>query len=160
MVDIVEEIKKSCFNQDIQSRKNLHALLIDNLISLFRRNNYRVEIESSILRNHLRLRNGVVQGGKGYVDLLAIGQNQKIAIEFDSGATLRYNSIEKLLQSDADILIGIVRGYSYPQWELLDDNRMKIHKVMKYSGIYDRKLLLIIISEKTSEEISWQGMFL
>jgi len=128
MVDIVEEIRNLCFSQDIQNRKNLHSLLIDKLVTLFMRNNFRVVVESPVFHDHLTLKTGVVEGKQGYVDLLAIGQNQKIAIEFDSGTSLKFKSIEKLLQCDANILLGIVRGRStsFNSETTLNHNRERI----------------------------------
>ena len=130
---------------------NLHPLLIMNLERLLRMYNYKVQRESPLFHDHLTLSTGNVQGKQDYVDLLGIGWNCTIAIEFDSCKSLRYNSIEKLLQSDADVLIGIVKDGT------LNYNKERILEVMNESGITDRKVLLIVMSEKSSEEVRWQG---
>ncbi len=46
------------------------------------------------------------------MDMVAIKDGRRIAIEFDSGVNLKFKSIEKLFQIDADLCIGIVRGKS------------------------------------------------
>ena len=160
MTNVIEEIKNLCFSQNIQTRANLHSALINSLADLLRRNDFKVEFESPIFHEHLTLKTRVVEGTQGYIDLLAFGKNQTIALEFDSGMSLKYKSIEKLLQCDADILFGIVRGES--RWlnskAILDYNRERILSVMRGRMIYDRKVLLLILSEKISEEISCGGI--
>lgn len=149
---IIEAIKSLCFNQDARISGDFHSWFVRNLAQLLRTQNYRVERESPLFHDHLTLRTRKVRGKQGYVDLFATGCNgQTIAIEFDSGISLRYNSIEKLLQSDADILIGIVSGGT------LSHNRERILEVMSKSGITDRKVLLIVMSSKTSEEVVWHN---
>jgi len=149
--EIVEEIKKICFAQDIGRRSILHDSLIDDLFDLLRNYNYYVIAECPIVYTHLS-RKGITSRRQGYMDLLAIGYNHRISIEFDSGITLKYKSIEKLLQSDVDIRIGIVRGKRNNAF-LLQDNSEKIYEVAGYSQIFDKKLLLIIIFEGICKEM-------
>ena len=135
--------------------------MVDNLARLLVRNNFRVEGESPIFHDHQTLRTGDFRMKQGYIDLIAHGKDQKIAIEFDSGTSLKYKSIEKLLQCDADVLLGIVKGrsrsHNSPE-ALLGYNRRKILDVMHGLRVYSKKLLLIIMSEKISEEISCGAM--
>jgi len=98
---------------------------------------------------HRTFKTGRVQRHWGYIDLLADDGNHKIAIEYDGRRSLKYKSIEKLLQSNADTLIGIVGN------GVLNPNIERVLEVMEGSGIMDRKVLLIAVSEKDSEEISW-----
>ena len=156
----IEEIKSLCFSQDIQTRQNLHSLMINNLARLLVRNNFRVEVESPIFHDHLTLRTRVMEKTQGYIDLVAFGTSLKIAIEFDSRRSLKFKSIEKLLQCDADVLLGIVCGQSKGSDYRtdLDYNRERVLGVMRGLGIYNRKVLLIILSEKISEEVSCGAM--
>jgi len=147
---IIEEIKNLCFSSGASIGSDLHSEFIMNLEYLLRTHNYRVEHEYALSYDHRTLRTGTVQRQQGYIDLFAAGWNQRIAIEFDSRRSLKYKSIEKLLQFDADILIGIVGNGT------LSYNRERILEVMDYLGIIDRKVLLIGVSEKSSEEIRWQ----
>ena len=85
----------------------------------------------------------------GYIDLLADDRNHKIAIEYDGHKSLEHSSIEKLLQSNADTLVGIVGNGR------LNPNIERILEVIENSGTMNKKVLLIAVSEKDSEEISW-----
>ena len=46
----------------------------------------------------------------GYIDVFAQKDDLKIAVEFDRGASLKYKSLEKLLQSGANTCIAIAYG--------------------------------------------------
>jgi hypothetical protein len=147
---IVDEVKKLCFSRGASIGGDPHREFITNLEHLLRTRNYRVEKEYRLLYNHRTLKTGKVQRVHGDVDLFAEGWNHKIAIEYDGLISLRYKTIEKLLQSNADILIGIVGNGT------LNDNKERILKVMDDLRIKNRKLLLIAVSEKASEEVCWQ----
>jgi hypothetical protein len=147
---IVEEIKKLCFSRGASIGMDQHPEFIMNLEYLLRTHNYRVENEYHLPYSHRTLKTGRVQREHGIVDLLAYGWNHKIAIEYDSKISLKYKSIEKLLQSDADILIGIVGNGT------LNHNKERILEVMNGSRITDRKVLLITMSDKAFEEVYWR----
>lgn len=155
---IVEEIKKLCFSGGASIGGDPHTEFITDLAYLLRKNNYRVEVEHDLLYKHQTLRTRRVQRELGIIDLFAErahdlfgkGGNHTIAIEYDSQWSLKYKSIEKLLQSNADTLIGIVGNGT------LSDNKERILEVMDGSGIINRKVLLVAVSEKASEEICWR----
>lgn len=152
---IVDEIRKSCFSRGASIGGDPHAEFITKLAYLLRKNNYRVEEEHDLLYNHLTLRTGRVRREHGIIDLFAerahdfYGErgNHTIAIEYDSHRSLKYKSIEKLLQSNADTLIGIVGNGE------LSDNKERILEVMNVSGTVHEKVLLITMFDKASEEV-------
>lgn len=145
---IVDEIKKLCFS-GARIGGNSHSQFITNLGYLLQTHNYRVQHEYPISYMHRTLKTGIVQRRWGHIDLFADSWDHKIAIEYDDHRILKYKSIEKLLHSNADTLIGIVGN------GLLDNNIERILEVMEGLGILDKKVLLIAIPKKASEEILW-----
>ncbi|HOE93330.1 MAG TPA: hypothetical protein PLK11_04150 [Methanofastidiosum sp.] len=109
--EVIKSIERICFNQNLEIPRNeLHSELL-NKISIFLKNkNYLVVPEYSLQYETIerKTKTGKIKNGK--IDVLAINLPQIIAIEFDSGLNLKYKSIEKLIQSEANILIGIVKG--------------------------------------------------
>ena len=87
---------------------------------------------------------------RGLIDLYVFFEEKEIAIEFDKGNRLRLKSICKLLQSDADTRIGVVRGNQrYNVWW---SNKKRIAWIMRKLGILKKPILLIINSQKSD---SW-----
>jgi len=149
---IIEKIKNLCFNSAGASiGTDPHSEFIMSLEFLLRTNSYRTVCESPIFFDHRTLRTGRMTKQQGYIDLFATGRNENIAIEFDRHRSLKYKSIEKLLQFDADILIGIVGNGA------LNYNKERILEVMNALEITDRKVLIIAMSEKTCEEVNWKN---
>ncbi len=83
------------------------------------------------------------------MDLVGIKNEQKIAIEFDSGVHLKFKSIEKLFQTDADVCIGFVRGKE----NSLEENIERIKKITKESGFSKEDFWLIILTEKIAHKV-------
>ena len=149
--DIVKSIEDICFNQNINiSRKELHTELL-NKISVFLKNkNYliipehHVEYEATIRKtNTIKIKNG-------RIDILGINPPQFIAIEFDTGLNLKYKSIEKLIQSEANILIGIVKGESnYATYSNLERLASTINEEINYERPNTRFYLIILATKKS-----------
>jgi hypothetical protein len=76
---------------------------------------------------------------KGYIDIYAYGK-YKIAIEIDTGHQLKYNSIEKLMESDANIRIGIIGDISH-HYLLLNN----IYRVKKASDTFNYNQIISFI---------------
>ena len=146
---IVNEIKKLCFSCSASMGGCSHSGLVTNLGRMLRTLNCPVQHDYPVSFMHRTLKTGRVQRHWGYIDLFVDSEDHRIAVEFDGGRSLRYKSIEKLLQCDADVLVGIVGN------GLLSLNIERVLEVMESSGIMNRKVLLIAVSEKDSEEISW-----
>jgi hypothetical protein len=83
------------------------------------------------------------------VDLIVIKNGRKIAIEFDSGVHLKFKSIEKLFQADADVCIGIVRGKE----NVLEENIERIEEITKESGFLKKDFRLIVLTERTAHKV-------
>ena len=94
--------------------------------------------------------NGEIVERRGFIDFFVFFKQKTIAIEFDNGNRLKLKSISKLLQSEADVRIGIVRGNQrYNVWW---SNKRRIAHIMKRLQIIRKPILLIINSQKSS---SW-----
>jgi len=94
--------------------------------------------------------NGDIVEQRGFIDFFVKHRLIRIAIEFDNGNLLRLKSISKLLQSDSNYVIGIVRGNQ--RYNVLEQNKKRITYVMKNLKLQNRSILLIINSDKTA---SW-----
>ncbi|PVX23974.1 MAG: hypothetical protein CW691_09280 [Candidatus Bathyarchaeum sp.] len=84
------------------------------------------------------------------IDIVAVLGQEKVAIEFDNGNNLKLKSISKLLQSDADIRIGVVRGNK--RANVWPSNKRRISYVMRRLEILKKPIYLIINSNKSA---SW-----
>ncbi|KKN31936.1 hypothetical protein LCGC14_0818850, partial [marine sediment metagenome] len=113
------------------SRPIQHEFIQQELYEFLRDNGYDTYFE--YYQEYYHKFRGTRQQGKtrlienGRVDIYAIKDIEAIAIEFDSGATLKWKSIEKLLQSNAQYCFGIVSGAK-------SDNPIKL-------DMYDEKTL-------------------
>jgi len=150
---ITEQIKNLCFNQNLNEIYS-HDFMIDKLANMLRNNRCSVNFEYPLnLVSGITVRTGKRITYGGLIDLMAFRNSQSIAIEFDNGFRLKFKSIEKLLCSDAKILIGIVKGNRNSP-ELLDENKLRIVSRMKELYIVNKKILLIMMSEKIATNVS------
>ena len=85
---------------------------------------------------------------EGYVDLVAVKNGRKVAVEFDNGVHVKFKSVEKLFQVDADVCIGIVRGKTNG----LNGNVERIEEVKKECGDKNN-LWLIVLSERIAQRV-------
>jgi len=147
--EIIEAIKWFCFNYSPRHEPT-HQEFQDGLSEFLRKRDCKVIEEYGLFFDSVKISGEIVERRGGYIDLFVFFNQQKIAIEFDSGNNLRLKSISKLLQSEADILIGIVRGNQrYNVWY---SNKRRITDVMKRLQILRKPILLIIIYQKSA---SW-----
>ena len=149
---IIEQIKKLCFSQNLDEISS-HNFMIDELANMLRNNSYDVVFQYPLnAYSAIDTRTEERVTKKGLIDLMAFKGNQTIAIEFDHKLHLKFKSIEKLLDSDAKTLIGIVKGRASP--DLLEENKQRIISRMKELYVINKRILLIIMSEKTAVDIS------
>jgi hypothetical protein len=85
----------------------------------------------------LRRRDSFSSIRKGYIDLLFEKDKLLVGIEFDNGNRLRFRNIEKLLQSNLDMSIGIVHTSSS-----IPENIHRIKQVMLEQKLYTEFWLL------------------
>lgn len=106
-------------------------------------------VEDEIIFDYVKANDDIIRK-RGFIDLFAISDEDKVAIEFDNGNNLKLKSISKLLQSDANIRIGVVRGNQrYNVWW---SNKRRIAHIMRRLRILNKPIFLIINSQKSA---SW-----
>ncbi len=111
---IVDGIKNIiCQSKDF-TRPIQHEFIQQELYKFLREESFDTYFEYEIEYHHIyrtTKKAGEVRLIKnGRIDLYAEKNNIGIAIEFDSGATIKWKSLEKLLQSNAQYCFGIVSG--------------------------------------------------
>ena len=84
---------------------------------------------------------------------MAFKGTQTIAIEFDNGLHLKLKSIEKLLCSGEQTLLGIVKGRRNSP-ELLDENKLRIISRMKELYMPNKRILVLIMLERVTIDVS------
>ena len=149
---VIEQVKRVCFRVNVESREGLHREMIDGLKALFVNGGYKVYLEYPInFKSRIR-KSGDWISRDGNLDLVAIKKGREIAIEFDTGVRLKFKSIEKLFQIDADLCIAIVRGGSKGH-DSLEVNIERSEKLIKEFGNIKKNVWLIVLSEKIVHEI-------
>jgi hypothetical protein len=149
MDGIVDKVKELCFSVNVEGREGLHKDVIDKLKRMFVERGYRVYLEYPICFESRIRKSGETIQRQGNVDLVGLKNERTIAIEFDSGVHLKFKSIEKLFQTDADVCIGIVRGKE----NALEENIERIKKITKESGFSTQDFWLIILTEKIAHKV-------
>jgi hypothetical protein len=148
---VLEQVKRLCFSVNVENREGLHRDVLDRLKGLFANGGYKVHLEYPIHFESRIRKSGNRVFREGNLDLVAFKNGRKIAIEFDTGIHLKFKSIEKLFQVDADMCIGIIKG-RLNSLGSLNANVDRIEKVKKELGIVKKKFWLIILAEK----IAWR----
>lgn len=120
-----------------------------SLSQFLKKNGCDVYLEDEIFFECVKA-NGDIVFRRGFIDIFAVLGQEKVAIEFDNGNNLKLKSISKLLQSDANIRIGVVRGNQ--RVNVWSSNKRRISYVMKRLEILRKPICLIINSHKST---SW-----
>jgi len=149
---MLREIENICFRENTTERKNLHSKLLISIKDRCVKEGYRVYLEYPINFVTVRRRDLECYKRHGYIDLIAQKNKSRIAIEFDSEIHLKFKSIEKLLQSNADTCLGIVRG-SLNEPGLICSNTKRILEVRNEFRVDKKIFWLIIISEQSVYKI-------
>ena len=149
MGGIVDKVKDVCFSVNVEDRQGLHRDVIDKLKRMFVKDGYRVHLEYPIcFESRIRKTGDKIQR-EGNVDLVGFRKGRKVAIEFDNGVHLKFKSIEKLFQVDADVCIGVITGKA----NALDSNIKRIEKITKESGFLKTNFWLIVLMEKVAHKL-------
>ena len=149
---VIEQVKCVCFSVNIENREGLHRDLLDRLKALFVNGGYKVHLEYPIHFESRIRKSGDKVSRDGNLDLFAFKNGRKIAIEFDTGVHLKFKSIEKLFQVDADMCIGIIKGRLNTLGSL-NANVGRIEQVKKEVGAFKKNFRLIILAEKIAKEM-------
>lgn len=116
--NFLEIIKELCFKFSVGflSRRETHKKLLSQLKDIFTQQNYITILEYPITFKYLKIKDKSIWYRQWYIDLFCYNSKYKIAIEFDSWSSLKYKSIEKLIQVDSNMSIGIIK------WNLNREN--------------------------------------
>ena len=149
MGGIVDKIKEVCFSVNVEERKGLHKEVINKLKNVLINEGYKVHLEYPIhFKSRIR-KSGDKVIRDGYLDLVAVKDRDKIAVEFDNSVFLKFKSIEKLLQVDANVCIGVVRGKA----NTLDGSIKRIEQVKGEYAFLEKNFWLIIMMDKLSYKV-------
>ncbi len=149
---VLEQVKRLCFRVNFEDREGLHRDVIERLKALFANGGYKVHLEYPIHFESRIRKSGDRISRDGNLDLFAFKNGRKIAIEFDTGVHLKFKSIEKLFQVNADICIGIIRG-RFNSLGSLNSNVDRIEQVKRELGAFKKNFRLIILAEKIAKEM-------
>lgn len=107
--------------------------------------------EKSVVYAHRDRRRDAVCSMRGLIDLYARNKDHKIAVEFDNGKRLKFKSIEKMNNSDADVLVGVIVGGSVDKG--VSDNLQRYSEVSNNNPSVNKDVWLIILSESRIERL-------
>ncbi|MHC4535754.1 MAG: hypothetical protein ACYS6K_17530 [Planctomycetota bacterium] len=149
---VIEQVKRVCFSTDVENREGLHRDVLNRLKALFVNGGYKVHLEYPIHFESRIRKSGDRISRDGNLDLVAFKNGRKIAVEFDTGVHLKFKSIEKLFQVDADMCIGIIKG-RLDTLGSLNANVGRIEQVKGELEAFKKDIRLIILAEKIAHII-------
>ena len=155
---ILRNTKIIVFNTNVdRKRRKWHNHVQKDLIIFFREMGFycipEYKIEYRTLGRITRLRDFEDLSRRGRIDIYAQRDNLKIAIEFDSGASMKYKSIEKLLQSNANICAAFAFG---PKNTSMEKSEFYLSKNIRHvNQVYDE---LCSFYSKTNDSLAIQKL--
>ena len=148
----MDKIKEWCFSQEETTYKD-HNLFQKCLVNFLKENGWDAYIEYELENfSSLSERTGKIKDQIGFIDIVGFGYNKKLVIEYDTANTMKFVSICKLFCSNANFLIGIVRGKRGKPF-LVYENKVKIKKIAREMGFTDKSFFIIVIENKIAELI-------
>jgi len=149
---ILNKIKEWCFSQEETTYKD-HNLFQKYLVNFLKENGWDAYIEYELENfSSLSARTEKIKDQIGFIDIVGFGYNKKLVIEYDTANTMKFVSICKLFCSNANFLIGIVRGKRGKPF-LVYENKVKIKKVAREMGVADKSIFVIVMENKITELI-------
>lgn len=143
---IIDGIKEICFNFDCNNeRRFIHRNTLNEIKNFLENCNFITQLEYPIIFDYKTTKGDTIFMKNGFIDLVAESNQIKIAIELDSGNHLKYKSIEKLLKTNFDILIGIVKGNSGSP-ELIQEN---IDRIKSKMNLNSKQIILIVMIDNS-----------
>jgi len=164
--DIIKDIQTLIFECDIYSdRSEIHKKIQYYLLGYFYDKVFKVIPEYRMSYRTLgrvkRLQGQAKESKTGYIDVFIQKNNLKIAVEFDSGRRIKWKSLEKLLESDAQYCFELVWGgirLSYPIEQTIQDNLSRIKNVLvEIISYYDKIKAFNELNKLISKEF-WLGI--
>ncbi len=144
---MIEPLKELLFTQEFKTRKDIHFPLIDQIEKLLRKQGFLMIKEKPINFMTKRVKDSQELIRSGFMDLYGKKEGVRIAIELDSGEHLKFKSIEKLLQSNANICIGIIYGNKNKK-QLVNENVKRILSRMHFLNNTEKEFWIFMISER------------
>jgi len=151
-MEMIESICKNicqvCFSENIDDDRKefLHTSLLDHIKDILLKNEFDVCLEKLQIFSYLKIKDNSVSLRQGRIDLVADKGDFIIGIEFDSGMTLKYKSIQKLIESDCNACFGIVRGNK----TMSDDHNIQRIEQKRSDIVEKNKVFFLInISQKS-----------
>jgi hypothetical protein len=129
-----------------------HDLFLTALEKWLRAKGYSTAREQNIFYSHWDRRSDAIGIKRGLIDLYAKNNDYKVAVEFDNGKRLKFKSIEKLNDSDANILVGVVADGANDK--CIKNNYQRYREVAIKNVSVNRDVWLIILSESRIELLS------
>ncbi|MHA1227274.1 MAG: hypothetical protein ACTSPV_11075 [Candidatus Hodarchaeales archaeon] len=114
---IIKMIEEICFKEkNIKKKSNVHKRILVSIYGSLRMKGHsvrggRTPEYKMVFRS--RKRRGSDDGWvmkKGRIDIVAKKNEEIVLVEYDTGTTIKYKSVEKMLQKEADIRIAIITG--------------------------------------------------
>ena len=151
MNTLIQPIEDICFKFDCNlERRIIHKNTLLKIKDYLDKCGFKTILEYPIDFNYLKRKEHKIQRRHGYIDLIGINNQIKIAIELDSGTHVKFKSIEKLVETNFDILIAIVKGKSEYN-KLVEEN---INKIKSINNTSSKKILLILMENKISTYVN------
>lgn len=139
-------------NYSSEDSSGYHDLYLSDLEAWLRVKGYETAREKSIAYMHRGRKNDAICLTRGLIDLYARNNDHKVAVEFDNGKRLKFKSIEKMNNSDADILVGVIVGGADDK--SVRSNRQRFSEIADNNSSVNRDVWLIVLSEKRIELLS------
>lgn len=128
-----------------------HNSFIKNLKRFLEIEGFKTKLEHKLNFNYYSKKRNSYIMRSGKIDLCAFKMNLSLALEFDSHSTLKNKSIEKLIESNCDICIGIAIGITNQNTS--KEYYSKILKNLLINDNFSKSFWLLILSEKSIEKI-------
>ncbi len=147
--EYLNAIKKIIFRGDhIENRAERHEYIQKSLAKFFRLLNFEAFIEYPVGCIHFdhtsdHNRDSEFRAYFGKVDIYIKAPSKiEIAIEFDNGATIKRSTIRKLVQSQANICIGIIKGSISKKHTNLPNDQIVNNSVTKFKSVIEETMYI------------------
>ena len=147
--EYIKAIEKIIFKgDDIEDKAERHEYIQKSLAKFFRLLNFEAFIKYPVGCIHFdhtsdHNRDSEFRAYFGKVDIYIKAPSKiEIAIEFDNGATIKRSSIRKLLQSKANICIGIIKGSISKKYTNLPNDQIVNNSVSKFKSVIEETMYI------------------
>ena len=135
----------------LEGPRRYHELYLNDLETWLRGRGYETAREKSIMYGHRDRKGDAICSKRGLIDLYAKNMDHDVAVEFDNGKRLKFKSMEKLNNSNADILVGVVAGDADDR--SVEYNNQRYGEMASNNSLVVRGIWLIVLSEGKIERL-------